>query len=136
MRFHPFKKILQTKILILIFSSDAGDADLKVQVIHDETKKEIPTRVLDNGDNTYSVELSPTEAGSYTTNLFYGGLKVPTSPKTIVNPPIDVTKVKVDGLEPSEYFFFFIFLFILGLSLCLHFIKLSLKTKKNSRSYQ
>ncbi|XP_063707051.1 filamin-A isoform X3 [Culicoides brevitarsis] len=80
---------------------DAGEADLKVQVIHDETKKEIPTRVLDNGDNTYSVELSPTEAGSYTTNLFYGGLKVPTSPKTIVNPPIDVTKVKVDGLEPS-----------------------------------
>lgn len=74
-------------------------------MIHDQTKQEIPTRVLDNGDNTYAVEVTPPETGSYTTNLFYGGLKVPTSPKTNVNPPIDVTKVKVDGLEPSKYRF-------------------------------
>uniref|UniRef100_A0A336KKF8 CSON010354 protein n=1 Tax=Culicoides sonorensis TaxID=179676 RepID=A0A336KKF8_CULSO len=80
---------------------DAGDAELKVQVVNDATKKEVATRIIDNGDNTYSVELTATETGSYTTNLFYGGLKVPTSPKTNVNPPIDVTKVKVDGLEPS-----------------------------------
>lgn len=69
----------------------------------------MPTRVLDNGDNTYTVELAATQTGTYTTNLFYGGVKVPTSPKTNVNPPIDVTKVKVDGLEPSKYQFFFIF---------------------------
>lgn len=78
---------------------------MKVQVIHDETKKEVATRVLDNGDNTFTVELAAAETGTYTTNLFYGGVKVPTSAKTHVNPPIDVTKVKVDGLEPSKYEF-------------------------------
>lgn len=41
-------------------------------------------------------------AGSYTTNLVYGGLKVPVAPKVTVNPVVDVSKIKVDGLEPSK----------------------------------
>lgn len=88
--------------------SDAGDGDLVVHVVHDETKKEIPCRVLDNQDSTFTVEVIPPIAGSYTTNLTYGGLKVPIAPKSVVGHPVDVSKVKVDGLEPSKYFIFFI----------------------------
>lgn len=82
--------------------SEAGDGELEVHLIHDETGSEVPVRVLDNDDNTYSVEVIPPLTGSYTTNLKYGGLKVPVAPKVQVNPVVDVSKIKVDGLEPSK----------------------------------
>lgn len=85
-----------------MYSRDAGDGELKVTVIHEETKAEVPVRIIDNEDNTYSVELIPPTAGSFTTNLQYGGLKVPISPKVFVSNPVDVSKIKVDGLEPSK----------------------------------
>lgn len=80
----------------------AGDGNLDVQIIHDESQIEVPVRVIDNKDNTYTVELTPPEIGSYTTNLHYGGLKVPMVPKVVINPAVDMTKIKVDGLEPSK----------------------------------
>ena len=89
---------------------DAGKGDLKVNLIHDETKTEVPVRIIDNEDNTYQVEVIPPHTGSYTTNLMYGGLKVPVAPKVFVNPNVDVSKIKVDGLEPSKFkFIYFIF---------------------------
>lgn len=45
---------------------DAGDAELKVEVVNDNTKKLVPTRIIDNGDNTYAVEVTPQDAGTYT----------------------------------------------------------------------
>lgn len=82
----------------------AGDGELEVNLIHDETQSKVPVRILDNEDSTYSVEVIPPMAGSYTTNLVYGGLKVPVAPKVTVNPVVDVSKIKVDGLEPSKFF--------------------------------
>lgn len=84
---------------------EAGDGDLEVHLIHDETNKEVPTRIIDNEDNTFAVEVCVPEVGSYSTNLVYGGLKVPNSPKVHVKPLVDVSKVKVDGLEPSKLLF-------------------------------
>ncbi|XP_055692677.1 filamin-A isoform X3 [Lutzomyia longipalpis] len=80
---------------------NAGDGELKVNITHDETKMDVPVRILDNEDNTYAVEVTPLLTGSYTTNLTYGGLKVPLSPKVFVSQAVDVSKIKVDGLEPS-----------------------------------
>jgi filamin len=82
---------------------DAGVGELKVEVIHDETKKPVPVRIIDNDDSTYAIEVTATMVGSYTTNLTYGGLKVPVSPKSFVSPPVDVSKIQVDGLEESKY---------------------------------
>lgn len=42
---------------------DADDAEVKVKVVHDETKKPIPNKVIDNGDNTYAVHVTPPAAG-------------------------------------------------------------------------
>lgn len=78
-----------------------------MQIIHDESQIEVPVRLIDNKDNTYTVELTPPETGSYTTNLHYGGLKVPLVPKVVISPTVDMTKIKVDGLEPSKLQFFF-----------------------------
>lgn len=80
---------------------NAGNGLLEVNLIHEETKQKIPVRIIDNDDNTYAVEVIPPLAGTYTTNLVYGGLKVPIAPKVTVNPAVDVSKIKVDGLEPS-----------------------------------
>jgi filamin len=59
-------------------------------------------KVIDNDDNTYTVELTPDLAGTYTTNLTYGGLKVPFNKKTVISPTVDVSKVQVEGLEQSK----------------------------------
>ncbi|XP_035783298.1 filamin-A-like isoform X6 [Anopheles albimanus] len=80
---------------------NAGTGQLEVNLVHEETKQKVPVRIIDNEDQTFAVEVIPPLPGTYTTNLVYGGLKVPIAPKVTVPPPVDVSKIKVDGLEPS-----------------------------------
>ncbi|XP_037898811.1 filamin-A isoform X1 [Glossina fuscipes] len=80
---------------------DAGEAELKVKIVHDETKVELPCRVIDNEDQTYTVEVIPPCKGAYTTTMTYGDQRVPIGQKVLVESQIDVSKIKVDGLEPS-----------------------------------
>ncbi|XP_020717379.1 filamin-A isoform X3 [Ceratitis capitata] len=80
---------------------DAGEAELKVKIVHEETKVEVPCRIIDNEDNTYTVEVIPPTKGAYTTTMTYGGQPVPLGQKVLVEQTLDVTKIKVDGLEPS-----------------------------------
>lgn len=82
---------------------DAGDAELKVKIVHEDTKLEVPCRIIDNQDNTYSVEVIPPMKGAYTTTMTYGGQRVPLGQKVVVEQTVDVSKIKVDGLEPSKY---------------------------------
>lgn len=82
--------------------SDAGMGDLEVSVTNDATKQLLPIQLIDNEDNTYTVELTPDLAGTYTTQLSYGGLKVPYTKKTVISSTIDVSKVKIEGLEQSK----------------------------------
>ncbi|XP_004536602.1 filamin-A isoform X7 [Ceratitis capitata] len=80
---------------------DAGEAELKVKIVHEETKVEVPCRIIDNEDNTYTVEVIPPTKGAYTTTMTYGGQPVPLGQKVLVEQTLDVTKIKVDGLEPT-----------------------------------
>lgn len=75
---------------------------MDINVIHDDTKQPVPTRVIDNLDGTFSVEVIPPASGTYTTNMTYGGLKVPYAPQVFIKPSVDVSKIKVDGLESSK----------------------------------
>lgn len=76
---------------------------MEVNVVNDATKQLVPVQVIDNEDNTYTVELSPDAPGTYTTNLTYGGLKVPFNKKsTVSSPSVDVSKVQIEGLEQSK----------------------------------
>lgn len=84
-------------------ASEAGSGELEAIVVNDSTGMTVPTRIIDNEDNTFLVECTPQNTGSYTTNLKYGGLKVPLSKKTSVKPSVDVSKVQVEGLEPSKF---------------------------------
>uniref|UniRef100_A0A1B0FQE1 Calponin-homology (CH) domain-containing protein n=1 Tax=Glossina morsitans morsitans TaxID=37546 RepID=A0A1B0FQE1_GLOMM len=80
---------------------DAGEAELKVKIVHDETKVELPCRVIDNEDQTYTVEVIPPSKGAYTTTMTYGDQRVPIGQKVLVESQIDVSKIKVDGLEQT-----------------------------------
>lgn len=94
-----------TCYLTSLILSDAGIGDLNVNVVNDVTKQPVPVQLIDNEDNTYTVELTPDAPGTYTTNLTYGGLKVPFNKKTTISPSVDVSKVQIEGLEQSKWTF-------------------------------
>ncbi|XP_068916696.1 filamin-A isoform X4 [Tenebrio molitor] len=85
-----------------IDAREAGDADLDVHLVNEETRQEIPVKLTDNGDRTYTVDYETHFTGIHTVTLHYGGVRVPTTPlKFKVHPNVDVSKIKVDGLEPT-----------------------------------
>lgn len=72
-------------------------------LVNEDTRQEVPLKIIHLGDNKYSAEYVAPKSGNYSVSLFYGGLKVPNTPlKFKVQPNVDVTKIKVDGLEPSK----------------------------------
>ncbi|XP_063928955.1 filamin-A isoform X2 [Zophobas morio] len=87
-----------------IDARDAGEADLDVHLVNEETRQEIPVKLTDNGDRTYTVDYETHLSGTHTVTLHYGGMRVPSTPlKFKVHPNVDVSKIKVDGLEPSVF---------------------------------
>lgn len=86
---------------------EAGPGDLDVSMKTPEGH-DLPISLTDNEDGSYTVDYLAPQPGVYTVNLKYGGLKVPQCPiKVNVQPHVDVSKIKVDGLEPSEYYVHF-----------------------------
>lgn len=82
---------------------EAGPGELRINMINPEGK-EILFSLTDNEDGTYTVDYVAPQPGTYLVNLNYGGLNVPHCPiKVNVQPRIDVTKIKVDGLAQSKY---------------------------------
>ncbi|XP_015510160.1 filamin-like isoform X1 [Neodiprion pinetum] len=80
---------------------EAGPGELDVTMATPEGR-DLPITLTDNEDGTYTVDYVAPQPGNYTVNLNYGGLKVPKSPiKVNVQPHVDVSKIKVDGLEPT-----------------------------------
>lgn len=91
---------------LISLNREAGNGDLEVSVVNDATKQSVPINLIDNEDNTYTVEITPDAPGTFTTNLTYGGLKVPFNKKTVITSSqtstVDVSKVQVEGLEQSK----------------------------------
>lgn len=66
--------------------------------------QDIPIDIQDNRDGTFTVEYSTASPGDHRVTVLYAGAEIPQSPIVVpVQSHVDVTKVKVDGLEPSEY---------------------------------
>ncbi|XP_076390473.1 filamin A protein cher isoform X4 [Megachile rotundata] len=81
---------------------EAGPGDLRVTMI-DPEGAEILFSITDNKDGIYTVDYIAHQPGTYLVHLNYGGLKVPQSPiKVNVQPHVDVSKIKVDGLARSQ----------------------------------
>ncbi|KAK9889074.1 hypothetical protein WA026_004346, partial [Henosepilachna vigintioctopunctata] len=87
-----------------IDASALDDAELKVCLQNEDTGEEVPIKLINNGDNKHTVEYVAPQSGNHAVTLQYGGHKVPSTPiKFKVQPDVDVSKVKVDGLEPSVH---------------------------------
>ncbi|XP_025833644.1 filamin-A isoform X1 [Agrilus planipennis] len=85
-----------------IDAREAGQGDLQVTLRNEDTKREVPVQLTDNEDGTYTVDYEAPQSGLHTCTLHYGGLKVPSTPvKFRVQPSVDVSKIRVDGLEPT-----------------------------------
>ena len=77
-----------------------------------EKGQEIPISIIDNQDASFTVEYTPNAPGKYAVNISYAGKPIPQSPLAVsVVPHVDVSKVRVEGLEPSKNCFFFLFFF-------------------------
>ncbi|XP_017790600.1 PREDICTED: filamin-A [Habropoda laboriosa] len=77
---------------------EAGPGELRVTMVNPEGR-EILFSLTDNEDGTYTVDYVAPQPGVYLVNLNYGGLSVPQCPiKVNVQPHVDVSKIKVDGL--------------------------------------
>nr|CAD7457189.1 unnamed protein product [Timema tahoe] len=63
---------------------------------------EVPLKIVDNEDGTFTVDYVVQHPGTYFIKVHYGGVKTPQSPISVtVQPHVDVSKIKVDGLEPT-----------------------------------
>ncbi|CAK9811186.1 cher [Anthophora plagiata] len=77
---------------------EAGPGELRVSMVNPDGR-EILFSLTDNEDGTYTVDYVAPQPGVYLVNLNYGGLNVPQCPiKVNVQPHVDVSKIKVDGL--------------------------------------
>ncbi|XP_050062888.1 filamin-A isoform X2 [Aphis gossypii] len=83
--------------------SDAGIGELNVNLVN-EKGVNVPLQVNDNEDGSFLIDYVPTTSGVHNLNCTYGGVKVPNCPiKINVQSPVDLSKVKVDGLETRVF---------------------------------
>jgi filamin len=79
----------------------AGDIRI---ALSSEKGSDVPLFMTDNEDGTFSVDYCAPTPGNYTLNVWYGGVTVPHCPLRVpVQPHVDVSKIRVDGLEPSKF---------------------------------
>lgn len=63
---------------------------------------DIAFTIQDNQDSTFTIEYTAPTPGNYKVTTLFGGKEISSSPINVnVKSGIDVSKVKVDGLEPS-----------------------------------
>ncbi|XP_066973700.1 filamin-A isoform X4 [Macrobrachium rosenbergii] len=80
---------------------EAGPGDVQIALTNAQGQ-DIPIDIQDNGDGTFTVEYLTPSPGDHRVTVLYACSEIPQSPIVVpVQPHVDVTKVKVDGLEPT-----------------------------------
>ncbi|XP_078533930.1 filamin-C isoform X3 [Lissotriton helveticus] len=84
-----------------VYTKGAGKAKLDVQFagqLKGEAVRDF--EIIDNHDYSYTVKYTAIQQGNLTVSVNYGGDAIPKSPFTVnVAPPLDLGKVKVQGLN-------------------------------------
>ncbi|XP_075794972.1 filamin-B isoform X6 [Pelodiscus sinensis] len=84
-----------------VFTKGAGKAPLDVQfsgLVPGNAVKDLD--IIDNYDYSHTVKYTPVQQGPMNVSVTYGGDPVPKSPFTVgVAAPLDLSKIKVNGLE-------------------------------------
>ncbi|XP_072181880.1 filamin-A-like isoform X2 [Diadema setosum] len=86
---------------------EAGKAPIAVSIkskpgVNGPKEKEIPVKVKDNGDGTFTADYTPEGPGDYTVGVKYGGTEIPQSPINVgVVPDVEVGKIQIAELQES-----------------------------------
>ncbi|XP_027200604.2 filamin-A-like [Dermatophagoides pteronyssinus] len=87
----------------IVDARSAGSGELIPQ-IKDEKGNDVPTAVTDHQNGQYTVEYTAPNPGKYKVNATFAGKQIPKLPVDVnVTPAADVSKVKIEGLEPNQY---------------------------------
>ncbi|BFZ08117.1 hypothetical protein BsWGS_11156 [Bradybaena similaris] len=90
-----------TPTYFVVDCKEAGPGDVAVGLT-DERGVDVPVKTIDNQDGTFTVQYEPKTPGVYTVLVYFANKEVPQSPiKVKVEPSIDISKVRVVGLEPT-----------------------------------
>ncbi|KAK4306993.1 hypothetical protein Pmani_021217 [Petrolisthes manimaculis] len=80
---------------------EAGPGEVQIALTNAQGQ-DIPIDIQDNRDGTFTVEYLTASPGDHRVTVLYAGAEIPQSPIVVpVQSNVDVTKVKVDGLEPT-----------------------------------
>uniref|UniRef100_A0A0L8H0B8 Calponin-homology (CH) domain-containing protein n=1 Tax=Octopus bimaculoides TaxID=37653 RepID=A0A0L8H0B8_OCTBM len=82
---------------------EAGPGDVAISLT-DERGMDVPVNTVDNQDGTFTVNYEAKIPGMYTINVYFADKEIPASPiKVKVESSIDLSKVRVEGLESSVF---------------------------------
>lgn len=64
---------------------------------------DVPVKTTDMKNNTFRIDFKPDTVGLYNASVFFAEQEIPMSPyKVKVLPSVDVSKVKIQGLDDSK----------------------------------
>lgn len=82
---------------------EAGPGEVEIALTNAQGQ-DIPIDIRDNRNGTFTVDYQTPSPGEHRVTVLYAGAEIPQSPILVpVQSNVDVTKVKVDGLEPSVF---------------------------------
>ncbi|XP_025106447.1 filamin-A-like isoform X3 [Pomacea canaliculata] len=89
------------KTYFVVDCKQAGPGDVAVGLT-DERGMDVPVNTIDNQDGTFTVEYEAKSPGIYTVIVLFADKEIPQSPiKVKIEASIDVSGIKVEGLEPK-----------------------------------
>ncbi|GAU93664.1 hypothetical protein RvY_05566 [Ramazzottius varieornatus] len=81
----------------------AGPGDVQI-ALQNEKGQDVPFKINDNRDGTFTVDYTAPSPGTYKVTVMFAGKEVPASPiKVQVAPHIDVSGIRVEGLEQRAF---------------------------------
>jgi hypothetical protein len=80
----------------------SGDISI---ALTDTKNQDVPFTIDDNQDGTFRIAYTAKLPGVHCISVLFGDSEIPTSPiKVNVEPSVDVSKIRIEGLETSKSF--------------------------------
>lgn len=79
-------------------------SDIDVHIVHEETSRTVPYEIKLDKKGVHHIELTPSDAGTYSTKLYCAGILLPQSRDVFIAPIIDSSKLITSGLTTEPNF--------------------------------
>lgn len=92
------------KTFFIVDCTSAGPGDIGI-ALTDGNGRDVPVKTTDQKNGTFRVEYEPVNPGTYVVAVYFAGKEIPSSPiKVPVEASIDLSKVKVVGLDKRKFY--------------------------------